>query len=797
MLQIAPLQRSTSYTLPTILGTILVLITCGIVLLTHRHDRDVAAVQHSYEVENHLVALLTTLQDAETGQRGFLLTGRPEYLAPYSAARTAFVGELSALNEMTAGDAAQQQTLAQLRDTADGKLQELQSTIALYQGGDAPASLALVKTDKGQVLMDDLRQQISDMRRREDASRQARARAATLDTDLIFAAVGLAGLFTIVFTAISVANSKAAASLLQAAYARAVSVNEGLEQSVSERTRELEEANTHLNLILENAVDYAIVTTDLEGTVTSWSTGATAMMGWTAAEMLGGKLHQIFTPENRRSGLAERQFGKALADGRAGEDDWFVRKDGSIFWASGELVTLRAEGGSLMGFLKIMRDRTAERNTEERLRTLNASLEDHVAARTDELATANRQLIAEMQTREKAEGQIRQMQKMDAIGQLTGGIAHDFNNMLAIVIGSLNLIERRLTKGDTDIGRYVEAAIDGATRAATLTSRLLAFSRQQPLAPEPVQANRLVTGMSELLRRTLGETIRIETVLAGGLWNVHADSGQLENAILNLAVNARDAMSDGGKLTIETANTHLDEAYADQNQSGEPGQYVMIAISDTGSGMPAEVIAKAFDPFFTTKAIGKGTGLGLSQVYGFVKQSGGHVKIYSEAGQGTSVKIYLPRFMGVATAVPERTVEPASLMMGSAEEIVLVVEDDQRVRQFAVEALRELGYTVVHAENAMQALGILDSTPGIGLMLTDIVMPEINGRKLADLAHARRPDLAVVYMTGFTRNAVVHNGVLDADVSLLAKPFTIGQLSAKIRDALTAAARQKGEPVSA
>ena len=265
-----------------------------------------------------------------------------------------------------------------------------------------------------------------------------------------------------------------------------------------------------------------------------------------------------------------------------------------------------------------------------------------------QLSATNAALLDEIATRETAEAQVRQMQKMEAIGQLTGGIAHDFNNMLAVVTSAMNLIQRKLARGEADIGKFVESALDATQRAANLTQRLLAFSRQQPLAPQVVDANRLLAGMSDLMRRTLGESISIETVLGGGLWKTNADPSQIENAILNLAVNARDAMPDGGKLTIETANCHLDDDYAARHAELPAGQYVMIAVTDTGTGMPPDVAAKAFDPFFTTKPVDKGTGLGLSQVFGFVKQSGGHVKIYSEVGQGTTVRIYMPRYFGEA-----------------------------------------------------------------------------------------------------------------------------------------------------
>jgi signal transduction histidine kinase/CheY-like chemotaxis protein len=452
--------------------------------------------------------------------------------------------------------------------------------------------------------------------------------------------------------------------------------------------------------------------------------------------------------------------------------------------AESPLREIAAVGDALRRTSRQLNERERERDeVEAALRASEIHLEERVIERTRELHEANQSLVGEMERREQAETQVRQLQRIEAVGQLTGGIAHDFNNMLAIVISALNLSQRRMRNGDTDIAKYLEAALEGAKRAAVLTSRLLAFSRQQPLAPASVDTNKFVSGMSELLMRTLGDDIRIETVLAGGLWRTHVDAGELENAILNLAVNARDAMPEGGKLTIETANCFLDEAYAREHAGATPGQYVMIAVSDSGEGMPQAVAARAFEPFFTTKDVGKGTGLGLSQVYGFVKQSGGHVKIYSEVGQGTTVKIYLPRFYG-PDAAPIRTTLTEAPRSGNTTEIILVVEDEDRVRQLTVDGLRELGYTVVHASNAAMALRVLDEHPDITLLFTDIIMPDMNGRRLADEACRRRPELRVLFTTGFTRNAVVHNGVLDPGINFLQKPYSLDALAEKVREAL-------------
>ncbi len=416
----------------------------------------------------------------------------------------------------------------------------------------------------------------------------------------------------------------------------------------------------------------------------------------------------------------------------------------------------------------------ASRKAEEELRRLNETLEHRVAA--------------EIAERTKAEEAFRQAQKMETIGQLTGGVAHDFNNLLQVIVGNLYVLQRRLAGGamppPEDLKRLTDGALRGAERAAALTQRLLAFSRRQPLDPKPLEVNRLVSRMSELLRRTLGETISIETVLAGGLWRISADANELENALLNLAVNARDAMPEGGRLTIETANSYIDEAYASMHEEVAPGQYVMIAFSDTGVGMTQEVIGKAFEPFFTTKEVGQGTGLGLSQVYGFVKQSGGHVKIYSEPNAGTTVKIYMPRLLedgASGASEPSRD----RLSLGTQSEVILVVEDDEDVRANTVMMLRELGYGVLEAGDGAGALGLLETATRVDLLFTDVGLPGgLNGRQLAERARERRPELKVLFATGYARNAIVHQGRLDPGVELITKPFTISQLATKVRQML-------------
>ena len=396
-----------------------------------------------------------------------------------------------------------------------------------------------------------------------------------------------------------------------------------------------------------------------------------------------------------------------------------------------------------------------------------------------------KRLYAEIDQRVAAEETLRQAQRLDVIGHLTGGVAHDFNNLLTIILGNLEAAKRQVDEW-TDaahfkLSRRIENAMHGAARAATLTKRLLAFARQTPLNPTALDVNRLLNGMSEFLQRALGEQIALEIVGAAGLWPVEADAAELEAAILNLAVNARDAMAEGGKLTIETSNSYLDDAYCRREPDIKSGQYVLIAVSDTGTGMPKEVIERAFEPFFTTKDSGQGTGLGLSQVYGFVKQSGGHVKIYSEPGEGTSVKMYLPRFAGELPRSRESKVEPSRGRLG---ECVLVVEDDADVRHYVVETLGMFGYDVLEASGASDALRLVDQHKTISLLLTDVVMPGMNGRKLADEARQRNPALKVLYMTGYSRNAIVHQGRLDPGVALIQKPLTSELLATAVRKVL-------------
>ena len=409
-------------------------------------------------------------------------------------------------------------------------------------------------------------------------------------------------------------------------------------------------------------------------------------------------------------------------------------------------------------------------------------------ARRESLAYT--QLQEEVERRQVTEDALRQSQKMEAVGRLTGGIAHDFNNLLTAIMGNSDLALRRITNEDERITRPMKSIKEASVRAAALVQRLLAFSRQHPHEVRVLDVNQLVRDMSELLQRTIGESVTIETVLAGGLWKAALDANELENAILNLAINARDAMSGGGRLTIETANTFLDEDYAHKEVDGlKPGQYVLLAVSDAGAGMTKEVIDQAFEPFFTTKPKGVGSGLGLSMVYGFVKQSNGHIKIYSEVGEGTTIKMYFPRGPDqrndpqVAPKSERRKAAPTS----TGNETILLVEDDETVNRFGVEVLTELGYRVISARDGNEALTHLDKHPDILMLFTDVILPGgMNGRQLATEVERRRHRIKVLFATGYTRNAIVHHGRLDPGVEVLLKPFTYEALAEKVRAVLDA-----------
>ncbi|WP_208412882.1 PAS domain-containing protein [Xanthomonas arboricola] len=659
--------------------------------------------------------------------------------------------------------------------------------------------------------------------------------------------------------------------------------------------RAVREAEVRNRQILDSVMDYAIIATDLHGLVTSWNEGAQRILGWSEAEMLGQTLERTFTPEDveRRQILIEA--AAALESGSGMDERWHVRKSGQRFWANGSLMVLRDETGAAIGFVKVLRDRTAERLASEALRESERRLDALVRASSQSIFSASadwrelRQLVgegalsdalsaslnwqqemvhpddrarlaeaiahsivnktgldveyrvldadqrvgwtlmraiplldereqivewfgtaaditdkrlAEQQLRQLtetleervrersaalllAEEKLRQSQKMEAVGQLTGGLAHDFNNLLTAISVGLELLQTRIEQGKYDrLERYVEMAQSSAARATALTQRLLAFSRRQTLAPTALEVQALVQGMHDIIARTLGPSIALQLRPAADPWKVLVDAPQLENALLNLCINARDAMPDGGELTIAVANRVLD-AGAAQQLDLPIGEYVCLSVQDTGTGMSADVMSKVFEPFFTTKPIGQGTGLGLSMIYGFTRQSGGHVRIDSEVGVGTTMALYLPRFDGVlaqdeavpATEQPLRSTAPSCT--------VLLVEDETAIRVLMSEVLSEAGYRVIETAEGSAAVERLRSQETIDLLVTDVGLTGgLNGRQVADAGRQSRPTLPVLFVTGYAATAAVGAGQLEEGMEVLTKPFLAVDLERRVAQLL-------------
>jgi PAS domain S-box-containing protein len=506
---------------------------------------------------------------------------------------------------------------------------------------------------------------------------------------------------------------------------------------------ELRQSEERFRLLVQSVTDYAIYMLSTDGRVSSWNPGAERFKGYTADEIMGEHFSRFYTEEDRAAGIPEIALETAKREGRFEAEGWRVRKDGSRFWASVIIDPVRDEAGQLIGFAKVTRDLSEKRAVEE---------------------------------------QLRQSQKMEAVGQLTGGLAHDFNNLLAGISGSLEMMQIRLAQGRTaEMDRYFIAAQGAVKRAAALTHRLLAFSRRQTLDPKPTNVNRLLNGLEELVRRTVGPGIQVELVGAGGLWPTLVDPNQLENAILNLCINARDAMPGGGKLTVETANKWLDERAARQHDL-PVGQYVSVCVTDTGIGMTPELIEKAFDPFFTTKPLGEGTGLGLSMIYGFARQSGGQVRVYSEVGQGTTMCLYLPRHDEEAVADEDATLSARSVPAGDGE-VVLIIDDEPTIRMLVAEVLAESGYAVIEAPDGPAGLKVLESNARIDLLITDVGLPGgMNGRQVADAARVNRPALKILFITGYAENAVVGRGRLEKGMFVLTKPFPMETFANRIRE---------------
>ncbi len=733
------------------------LIINGVRIFTQQ-ERAQAWRTHTYDVIVTTKDLMLAMERAQTGERGFLLTGRADTLEPFNQGAAEAPKLLRRLASLTADDAGQQARVAAISRAALPLLQRWRDTIDRARSGNLAAEQERYRRPTGPRPMPVIRALTSELLADEQRLLAVRTDAALRNARTESALLYVLSILALVLTLI------AGAAALAAANARARLRVTAVEQEAEE---DLRQAHDFLQMIIDGAPD-PIYVKDRKGRFVLANSAAAGVYGVTREVMIG-KTDADFCPPAVAEPLMAQD--RRIMDNAVAEivDDNVPLDGRDVFYTSSKSPWIR--DGKVIGLIGISRDITERMATQRQLETLNQDLERRVEARSRDI--------------EEAESRIRQMQRIESIGQLTGGIAHDFNNMLAIVIGSLDLADRKLESDPTKARQAIANAQEGAERAAALTSRLLAFSRQRPLAPVVVDPGALIAGMIDLLRRTLGEHITVETRVADGAWPVLIDPGELGSAIINLCVNARDAMLDGGRLTIETLNAELDEAAAAESPEAMPGMYAVIEVADTGSGMTPEVVQRAFDPFYTTKTVGKGTGLGLSQVHGFIRQSGGFVRLASTLGVGTKVSIYLPRHEGAATQPAPQTklsVPPVA----RPGEIVLVVEDDAGVRTVSVSALRDLGYTVLHAGGGAEAIGQLEGDARIDLLFTDVVMPEMNGRQLAEKALAIRPKLKVLYTTGYARDVMAHNGDSGADGPVLGKPFTVDQLALKVRQVLDA-----------
>ena len=691
-------------------------------------------VSHTHEVIETSQQLFSDTLDIESSTRGFLLGGDPRLLDSYDSGRAAFGPTAARLRRLVGDNPAEAARVDRLIAALQQRIALAVERVTMARQGRLAQARGVLPHNDGKNAMDEARRIMAAVLQTEN--RLLAERTARADRD---EAIGFVG---------ALAVGGLALAGLAILIVSMVETNRRMAHEISER--EAAEAAQRKSqalyrAIFTNAADYIYVidiSPEKQLSIVELNPAFEQATGWTTA--------------SRRGRGFETLQDYPLAGSFTANLRRLLKSDKPVF--SRELVNLR-DGPRMWETLLI-----GIRNEQGRVEQIVGSARD-------------------VTDRDHAEEQLRRAQRMEAIGHLTGGVAHDFNNLLQVIRGNLELLTPLLRDQDAALQR-VKNALHGADRAAQLTRQLLAFARRQPLEPKVVNLGRLVNNMTDMLRRTLGESIEIETVIAGGLWNTMADPAQVESAILNLSINARDAMQFGGKLTVEITNAVLDQSYADRDTEIEPGQYVLLAVSDTGQGMSKETLARVFEPFFTTKAEEKGTGLGLSMVYGFVKQSKGHVQIYSEVAQGTTVKIYLPRVQ----APEDQIVRVAAGPLRGASEVILVVEDDDMVRNSAVSILRDLGYTCLHAADGAAALEILKSGAKVDLLFTDVIMPgPVKSRDLVNQALALRPRLPVLFTSGYTENAIVHHGRLDDGVQLLSKPYARDDLARRIRDLLLAA----------
>ena len=856
-------------------GFLLMALVVGLsMLFTARQRIGDANARATMQTAIDLADTLSSVRQAESGARGYMLTGNNTSLVTYKLALGAIPRQLQTLDATP--DAAQNlPQLADLHAAVATKLSQLAAALALFNSGQAQKAAALVNTDLNLQTMQSLRALVGSMEARQMQRLTADDARDAHNGMVLQAATSATVLLTFFLGWFALRDHRQRTNKLLAAEAKLQAANDALEIRIAERTARIAASESRFRTLAESLLGLVFMTNP-EGRLTYVNNEFANFAGRLTPDLLADGFATVHPDDRRRILSAWRE---SLKTHRAFEQEVRLRRhDGAWRWFLCRALPIQSDQRQIAGWIGNGTDIEDRKRAEQDLAAANAVLEARVAERSRELdrlftlstdilavsapdttylslspaweritgfkvedtvgksfmdyvhpddAAATRAAGAYLDagnpvnghehralradgtwcwiswhsaprdqdglaysigrdvTEAKArEEQLRQSQKMEVIGQLTGGIAHDFNNLLTIIMGSLELLQRGLQNPDAKTTRRIEAALDGAARAGALTQRLLAFARRSPLEPKPFEPNRLVAGMSDMLTRVLGEHITLKFVNAGGLWRVQADVNQLENSILNLAVNARDAMPDGGDLTIETKNIEVNAAHAAAQPDLPPGQYVMIAVTDTGCGMTPEVRAKVYEPFFTTKPQGHGTGLGLAQVYGFIRQSNGHVTIDSTPGRGTAVKLFLPRLQGPANAEPA-TAPAAAPESHGAGETILVVEDEENVRNFSVEVLENAGYRVLSAENAASAAQILTSTENIDMLFTDVVLTgPMNGRALADQVQSRWPDIAVLFTTGYTRNAIIHHGRLDEGINFLGKPFTATALTQTVRKIL-------------
>jgi PAS domain S-box-containing protein len=730
---------------------VLLIVSAASIGLDVEARSDAARVNHTLQVLTKLSDLQLLVRRAESAARGFGLIRDPNLLGEYREASDRITPTFAELTEATRDNPRQTQLLKDTEAQVARRLAVNMAAVRLHEADDTAGLEALRARGEGRALMD----AISANFNRIEAEEQRLLAIRTADsgrTSVILLAIDLTGLVLILLlVAMLLRESHRANHELASSLSATKATNLSLEAAVAERTEHLQAAHEQLHdtaSVLQstfNSMAEAVLVIDTKGRVVLWNPAAEQTLLYRA----GMTIEQL-----KAVGVAYRTDGTTplppeempiagVLRGEQYDDKEIVIRpvgDRSPVHVAVSGRPLRDPTGAITGAALVYHDITAARETEH---------------------------------------QLQQAQKLDAIGKLTGGIAHDFNNMLTVIAGTTETLVDAL-KDKPDIQSVARLIDDAAERCAELIKHLLAFARKQPLQPRDVDINSTIFDIAKLLRPTLGEQIEIETVLGHDVRASHIDPSQLANSVLNMAINARDAMPNGGKLLLETCNVVLDEAYAQANPEVQPGPYVLLAVSDSGTGMPQSVRDKAFDPFFTTKAVGKGSGLGLSMVYGFVKQSGGHIKIYSEEGHGTTLKLYLPP----ALEQIEAGAAAAALVTGG-NETIMVVEDDALVRNFVIVQLQSLGYKTIAAADGREALAQVDSGEPFDLLFTDVVMPGgMSGRELADTMGKRRPGLRVLYTSGYTDNAIVHHGRLDAGVLLLTKPYRKPELAQMVRLAL-------------